>query len=143
MALKTVKSVATPRIEKSKTTDRCRRLTRPCLDTEDLFGEVSLRDVQRQPINVGGVRGRYASRLSCDGECVGFTPQASGSEIPLGTQARAGDGVGDEVVLAEDGGSTDEGEAFDNLLSRQSLGGLGPDVAGDVRGLVELRRAQA
>ena len=102
-----------------------------------MIGEITLYDIQGQPIDIGRGRRRYTAHSSSNGECIGFPFQTGRTEIPFGAQARASDGVDDKEVLAEDGGRTNEGKTSNNLSRCEPFPCVLPDNVDYVSSYVE------
>lgn len=76
---------------------RCRGLPAPSVHAIDLVCQVSLDSGQIQPVNI--LRSCW-SRYSCNPRPDHIT-MTGGGEVPFGTDACAGDWVGDEVMVTE------------------------------------------
>ena len=85
------------------TTYRRRGLPAAGLHPIDVVGKVALHRREAEPIDVilRVSRGGDVARARTDDERVGVARLARGREVPLRAEARAGDGIRDEVVLAE------------------------------------------
>lgn len=121
-----------------------RGLTGDGVGTEDLSGQLALTGEvgQREPVDVRSTFGRCdAANLSSNDKGLGIASSLSrAGEVPLGRESATSDGVGDEVVLAEDGARgwsawerlLDFGSRIDDRLGGHEFGSLAPACVGDV-----------
>lgn len=101
-----------------------------------MLREFTLDTVQAEPVDVGLRRGggRDVSALCTNDKCVGVASEAGRREVPLRRQPSSGDGVRDEVVLAEDECGLDHCEIVHDGRGGDRLGCMfpsGPYKVGD------------